>query len=121
MRYGKDEITYLVGKFDKSDIIVKIKIINLLTDEKIELKDDNCISSSTVPGLFSFSTANIVSDTVKMNSSLFYIMEGSNGQEFIGKFTYGGNTDKEVYVDLTPIEDILNNIITKLRRISLRI
>jgi len=110
MRYSENEETILVGEFEP-DKNIKIKILELKSDQFIGLNTNDCVESDKVPGIYTFDTRHIDKSTVPEYSNLLYIMYDEEGYQYLGKFVYGGwldNIEVEANVDLKPIEDKLD-------------
>ena len=97
MRYKTSE-NVTVGALLPIGSTVTIRLLNLTTDTLVGIASDVCAESLIIPGVFRWSTTNIV-DVVTQYTTLYYEM--TDGNVVVGgKLVYGG------YVDTlgTPIE-----------------
>ena len=97
MRYKTSENVTL-GALLPIGATVTIRVLNLDTDTLIGVSSNACVESLVIPGVFRWTTSNIV-DIVTQYTTLYYEM--TDGTVVVGgKFVYGG------YIDAigTPVE-----------------
>lgn len=145
MRYVKTENTILAGELE-SGTTVKIKLINMLTDELLPINSDICVESQHIPGTYLWPINNIdqsVFDNLVQPMSVLYSMyvTGANapapakGQKtvFKGKIVIGGelnnlstittidtnvkNNNQLATINQTELKTILNSADTGLPKI----
>jgi len=111
MRYSNDESTVLVGTFETGKTI-KIKVLNIVTDTLVSIKNNNCVESNHIEGVYLWPTNNIENAALKSGyHNLIYCMyDDTSGKRFYGKFVYGGFVDKEVTFDTSGLEVDLTEI-----------
>jgi len=119
MRYSKDENTVLVGQLTPN-VNVTIKIIDIARDTVIGLSNDKCTESRHIPGLYLWSTNNILPDEVNGYTNLIYEMKQGT-EVYYGKFIYGGYVDKDGNVDISGVITDLTEVIETLNIINARL
>lgn len=110
MRYVKTENTILAGELP-SDSTVKIKLINMQTDELLTIISDVCVPSQHIPGTYLWNTDNIdqsIFDNLTSPISVLYMMYVPNTLfKFKGKIVIGGELNQ-----LSNINTITNQVKT---------
>lgn len=110
MRYSETEQTVLVGQF-KPNQTVRIKIIELATDNLVDVDTDVCIESKHMSGMYLWKTSNIKPNAVSGYSNLLYEMKTvEDGKVFYGKFVFGGYPDDSVDVNLDEVVELATEI-----------
>lgn len=101
MRYKSTENTVLAGQLPPSTSVT-IKIINMETDELIELNDSVCVESIHIPGVYLFNTSNITTQ-LDIYTNCLYEMSGLDNKgalkKFYGKIVIGGLFNNIEYND----------------------
>jgi len=95
MRYATGEDTTLLGTF-KAGTTVNIQVLDLKTDNLVNITSSVCTESNKVPGLYQWTTSNINDPAIVGYRDMFYRMTDAAGNTFDGKFVYGGYTDMSV-------------------------
>ena len=111
MRYVKTENTILAGNLLSSSV-VKIKLINMTTDELLAINSNTCNESTHIPGTYLWNTNNISSTvfenlTTPINVLYMMYIESDITKNFKGKFVVGGE-----FNNLTTITNIDNQVKT---------
>ena len=115
MRYIKTENTILAGELSPGTT-VKIKLINMLTDELLPINSDMCVESQHIPGTYLWPINNIdqsVFDNLIQPMSVLYAMyvpgASATGQKIVfkGKIVIGGELN-----NLSTINTINNQVKT---------
>ena len=113
MRYVKTENTILAGELAPGTT-VKIKLINMLTDELLPINLDMCVESQHIPGTYLWPINNIdqsVFDNLIQPMSVLYAMyvpgASATGQKIVfkGKIVIGGELN-----NLSTITTIDSNV-----------
>lgn len=94
MRYVKTENTILAGELSPSST-VKIKLINMQSDELLIINSNICTESTHIPGTYLWNTSNIDSSlfsnlTTPMNVLYMMYNVSDPTKTFKGKFVIGG-------------------------------
>ena len=103
MGYSINEEVVLVGRLPPGSTVT-ISLLDLKTDNYIEITIDECIESEKAPGIFTWSTRFIQEDAISGYSKLYYNMEREDGiYNDDGLITIGGYVDKAIEADLSEL------------------
>lgn len=137
MRYVKTENTILAGELSPSST-VKIKLINMQSDELLIINSNICTESTHIPGTYLWNTSNIDSSlfsnlTTPMNVLYMMYNVSDPTKTFKGKFVIGGelnnlstitnldisikNNNQLLTINQTELKTILNSSDTGLPKI----
>ena len=109
MRYSGREVIGVVCELPPG-LEVTIEVIDILTDELIELEDDVCVESEHIGGIYRWSTDKIKDKEELGYKNLLCSMVGNDGTRSLAKLVIGG-TAEMVYVledDITVVKALVS-------------
>jgi len=124
MRYVKSETTVLAGEF-KTGLQIRIKLVNMITDELLNVNTNICNESTHLPGTYFWNISNIDQNfisNITTPTSIMYMMFNLNNtlETFKGKFVLGGDMDKLLTISSIDNQVKTNNQIQSINQTELK-
>lgn len=106
MRYSYDENAVLVGPFEETGLTVKMIMIVLENDSKVELIKDDCLESKHISGVYLYSTENIKPNILVDKCNILCVMYDVNDvkKRRYSKISFDKTINQIIVEDLSSIK-----------------